>query len=155
MRDSAAGAVERMMPFARQHKIRVEVTGEKGEGVFDSEIFRRVFDNLVSNAINACEPGALVTVNIRSSGSAIRAEVRDPGRGIDPKFHDTIFDQFALADEREAVTKSGSFGVGLAFCKLAVGTHGGRIGLDSKVGCGSTFWFEFPAGPPSPTGSVP
>jgi signal transduction histidine kinase len=69
--------------------------------------------------------------------------VRDTGRGIAPEHHGVIFEKFRQVRESDA--RAGT-GLGLAFCKLAVEAHGGRIGVESERGKGSTFWFTLPAG---------
>jgi signal transduction histidine kinase len=70
-------------------------------------------------------------------------EVRDTGCGIEPEYIGKVFDKFAQVEARKD-HKSYSTGLGLTFCKLAVESHGGAIGVSSEVGQGSTFWFELP-----------
>ncbi len=66
----------------------------------------------------------------------------DTGKGIPQEFHEKVFERFAQVEMREFST-----GLGLTFCKLAVEAHGGRIGVESEAGKGSTLWFELPATP--------
>lgn len=73
----------------------------------------------------------------------MRVSVIDTGLGIPPEYRDKIFEKFGQVEIREHKQKH-STGLGLAFCKLAVEAHGGKIGVDSEVGKGSTFWFELP-----------
>jgi signal transduction histidine kinase len=71
--------------------------------------------------------------------------VRDDGEGISPEHHVRIFETFVqVVDERGAPLRKGT-GLGLAFCRLAVEAHGGRIWVDSLPGQGSTFSFTLPA----------
>ena len=72
--------------------------------------------------------------------------ITDTGSGIAPEYHQKIFEKFAQVDMRN---KRIGTGLGLAFCKLAVETHGGQMGVESQLGHGSTFWFTLPL-PSSP-----
>ena len=63
------------------------------------------------------------------------------GPGIAPEFHLRIFEKFGQV---EAPNNRTGMGPGLTFCKLAAEAHGGRIGVESDVGHGSTFWFTRP-----------
>jgi signal transduction histidine kinase len=77
----------------------------------------------------------------RTGTSGARVTVADRGPGIAPEMHARIFEKFGQA--QPSATRSGS-GLGLTFCKLAVEAHSGRIGVESEVGKGATFWFELP-----------
>jgi signal transduction histidine kinase len=109
----------------------------------DAHLIRRVLQNIIGNALKFTdkETGS-ITVNIESvAEDKVRVSVADNGPGIPPAYREKVFDKFSQA----AAHKQGqvySTGLGLAFCKLAIETHGGRIGLESEVGKGSTFWFE-------------
>ncbi|HEV8658297.1 MAG TPA: ATP-binding protein, partial [Thermoanaerobaculia bacterium] len=69
----------------------------------------------------------------------IRFAIRDTGAGIPPEAFERIFEKFGQLDARKAGT-----GLGLAFCKLAVEAHHGRIKVESTPGTGSTFSFSIP-----------
>lgn len=118
--------------------------------VLDRDTISRVVQNLVSNAVKLTPPGGDVTVAAQAQGNHIRVEVRDHGPGIAAEHHPKIFEKFGQLDTnvRQSVPSSG---LGLYFCKLAVEAHGGRIGVDSEVGRGSTFWFELPVAGPHAT----
>jgi signal transduction histidine kinase len=81
-------------------------------------------------------------VAVRDSEEA-RVSVRDCGPGIPPEYHQRIFEKFGQVQMRDT-ERGASAGLGLTFCKLAVEAHHGRIGVESNVGLGSTFWFTLP-----------
>ncbi|MEI7899608.1 MAG: hybrid sensor histidine kinase/response regulator [bacterium] len=107
----------------------------------DVVLIRRVLQNLLSNALRYTPSGGDVRVTVTSSPSEVRVTVTDAGPGIAPEFHQRIFEKFGQVEDRNSRTGTG---LGLTFCKLAVEAHGGRIGVESKVGQGSTFWFTLP-----------
>ena len=83
-----------------------------------------------------------VTVSARQDDpETIRFAVRDTGKGIPAESFGRIFEKFGQLDSRKVGT-----GLGLAFCKLAVEAHGGRIMVESTLGEGSTFSFILPVG---------
>jgi signal transduction histidine kinase len=75
----------------------------------------------------------------------LRIEVLDRGPGVDESFRPLIFERFTQIDARDARLKGGS-GLGLAISRAIVERHRGRIGLRSREGGGSVFWFELPLG---------
>ncbi len=110
----------------------------------DAGQLRRVFDNLLGNAIAFSSKGSKVTVRIRRAGSDCqRVEVQDHGPGIAPKHHKRVWNRFYRIDT-EPSTHMGS-GLGLAIVKEIVEAHGGQVRLESAPGEGSTFSFTVPA----------
>ncbi|MCJ7524681.1 MAG: hybrid sensor histidine kinase/response regulator [Candidatus Aminicenantes bacterium] len=111
----------------------------------DLRLIRRVVQNLIGNALKFTDKQkGIIAVSIESAaGGKVRVAVADNGPGIPLEYRERIFDKFCQV----AARKQGqmySTGLGLTFCKLAVEAHGGRIGLESEIGKGSTFWFELP-----------
>jgi two-component system sensor histidine kinase/response regulator len=103
----------------------------------DVGLIRRVLQNLLSNALKVTPAGGDVRIVITPSRSEVRVAVTDTGPGISPEYHQRIFEKFGQVEDR---TSRLGTGLGLAFCKLAIEAHGGRIGVESEVGKGSTFW---------------
>jgi len=97
--------------------------------VADEDLLRRSLANLVENAIRHAPPGSAVTVAGRRDGDAIELRVSDGGGGIAPELREKIFDPFVQAGAKTSVSRSGR-GLGLAFCRLAVSAHGGRIWIE-------------------------
>ena len=107
----------------------------------DVGLIRRVLQNLLSNALKYTPAGGDVRIVVTPSPSEIRVAVTDAGPGIAPEYHQRIFEKFGQVEDRK--NRLGT-GLGLTFCKLAVEAHGGRIGVESEVGKGSTFWLALP-----------
>lgn len=111
----------------------------------DLRMIRRVIANLVGNAAKFSPKGERVIVTVQNDDGRAVVRVSDRGPGIPAEHHARIFEKFGQVEEGslKAVRSSG---LGLTFCRLAVEAHGGRIGVESAPGAGSTFWFEVPAG---------
>jgi signal transduction histidine kinase/CheY-like chemotaxis protein/HPt (histidine-containing phosphotransfer) domain-containing protein len=113
----------------------------------DSVRLGQIFSNLISNAIKFSENGE-IAISCRLSDKQPRSgettelliEVHDPGIGIAEEHIDNIFENFSQADE-SSTRQHGGTGLGLAICKELVILMGGRIGVRSHPGKGSTFWF--------------
>lgn len=108
---------------------------------------RRVFYNLVENAIKYTPAGGKVELLLRPGPktNTNRLLVRDTGPGIAPEHLAHIFERFYRADA--STPRSGSSrgsGLGLAIAKSIVESHGGEIGASSQVGTGTTFWIDLP-----------
>jgi len=108
----------------------------------DPGLLQRVVANLVSNALKHTPEATPIRIAVRRSGEHARLEVQDEGPGIPGKHRELIFEKFGQV--RSGARRRRSPGLGLAYCKLVVEAHGGRIGVDSELGVGSTFWLELP-----------
>jgi len=118
----------------------------------DRRLIERVVANLFNNAIRHTPTGGGITVQLGShtAHGCFWLRVRDTGEGIAREYLERVFDKFEQVRlKREGVTV-GSSGLGLAFCKMVVEAHGGRIWAESEgVGKGSTFGLELPLSGPS------
>ena len=106
---------------------------------------RQVLTNLVGNAIKFSDHGQIVvratTTGTTPEATTFRFEVSDTGMGISPEGQRQLFQAFAQVDS-SATRRQGGTGLGLAISKQLVEMMGGKIGLTSSLGSGSTFWFS-------------
>jgi PAS domain S-box-containing protein len=101
----------------------------------------QVLNNLISNAVKFAAHGGRVEVRLRQQGDRLRCEVEDTGAGIAPEDVAKLFQRFS---QLKSGIKAGGTGLGLSISKAIVEAHGGRIGVESTPGVGSTFWFTLP-----------
>lgn len=104
----------------------------------DPQRVEQVLLNLLSNAIK-CTTIGFVSLSYRIEGDFVKVEVTDTGVGIPPEKQASIFERFVKLDDFRQGT-----GLGLTICKMIIEKLGGEIGVRSKVGAGSTFWFTLP-----------
>ena len=117
--------------------------------IVDRDVVSRVLQNLLGNALKFTPATGAITVEVEANDDMVRVAVSDTGPGIPREYRERVFEKFGQVD---AVLRGQRFstGLGLTFCRLAVEAHGGRIGVDSEVGRGSTFWFVLPRNGPTP-----
>lgn len=132
--------------LAQQKRVRVVFHSDKRYRVLvDQDILKRVFINLLHNAIKYSPTGGEVTISsTRHDPDVIRVEIRDQGEGIDPDFLPYIFDKYTQDNPRPSGGLP-STGLGLTFCRLAVESMGGGIGVNPAPDTGTVFWFTVPA----------
>ncbi|MBA3725333.1 MAG: response regulator [Armatimonadetes bacterium] len=111
----------------------------------DEDTLRRTLVNLVGNAIKFTPTGGTVTVAVRHGGdrASLVFSVHDTGKGIPAEAFERIFEKFGQVESRQG-GRMMSTGLGLTFCKLAVESHGGNIGVESVPDEGSVFSFTIP-----------
>lgn len=137
-------AVERVPAEWRQKRsIVIDAAPQLPPAAADADALGRVFDNLLSNACKYSGDGARITVAIRSSGDRIACSVADEGIGIDSADMKRIFDVFYRGAAARSLSVSGT-GLGLPICKRIVEMLGGRIGVTSAPGVGTTMTVELP-----------
>ncbi len=102
----------------------------------DSDMIRRVLINLVENAVKYTPVRGRVTIAAAVDNEGVVLSVSDTGPGIPPTDQTRVFGMFTRL-QRDRGAKG--LGLGLAFCRLAVQAHGGRIWVESEPGAGSTF----------------
>ncbi len=109
----------------------------------DPQRVRQVMVNLVNNAIKFTPEGGAIDVRLRPCGDVVLCEVEDTGIGIAESDIAKLFIPFTQLDMSNT-RRAGGTGLGLSITKSLIDAHGGRIGVRSEPGVGSTFWFELP-----------
>ena len=129
-----------------QTTARTEVADDAPVFHADKTLVRRVLANLVQNAITHSPVPVTVVLGARRDPAGIVLTVQDNGPGIPEEYQDLVFQKFEQVHTPHA-PRVRSSGLGLAFCRVAVESHGGRIWVRSKEGEGSTFFILLPLAP--------
>ena len=131
-------------PLAAEKNLTLKVTVPRdlplGRG--DERRITQVLLNLVGNAIKFTDTGT-VSIEVKAPDGMFAVSVSDTGPGIAEVDQQKIFEEFQQADT-SSTRKKGGTGLGLAISKKITEMHGGRIGVESSLGQGSTFWFALP-----------
>ena len=138
-----AAVTVRAQTEQRRHRLDLEVPDEPLTVTADHVRVRQVLLNLLSNAIKFTPEGGHLRIVGRPDNGGARIEVIDTGIGIARSDQAKLFREFVQLDASASRHYEGT-GLGLALCKRLVELHGGRIGVESDPGRGSTFWFTLP-----------
>jgi signal transduction histidine kinase/DNA-binding response OmpR family regulator len=141
---------EMLAPKAEERKLDLVLQfphGEPRHFIGDAGRIRQVLTNLVGNAVKFSARGS-VLIAVQCQGqdghqARMHISVQDNGPGIPPDKLDLLFEKFSQVDA-SATRKYGGTGLGLAISKHLVELMGGSIGVESRLGQGSTFWFTLP-----------
>jgi PAS domain S-box-containing protein len=107
----------------------------------DPTQLRRVFENLIINALKHNPPGLSLTLKAMVEASMLRCTVEDNGVGINQEQAEHLFDLYFRGANARHLT---GIGLGLYLCRQIITAHGGQIGVVSAPGAGATFWFTLP-----------
>ena len=113
----------------------------------DAALLTRVVSNLIQNALVHSSRAVKIRIGARAQDGGALITVEDDGPGIPPEYREVIFRKFETVKAPNA-PRVRSSGLGLAFCKLVVDAHGGRIWVQSTEGQGSAFHVQLPLQPP-------
>lgn len=140
--DLVSDSLEQFSEQARQKNVRLEgkISPEVAQVQMDEKRIGRVLANLLTNALRHTPPGGAVEVTVQHSGNDILVMVQDSGEGIHPDDVPYIFEQF-YRGEKSRNRATGGAGLGLAIARGIVEAHGGKIGIESQPGKGTTIWF--------------
>ena len=145
--DLVAQASRTALLYARfsGHRVAAEASDPEGIVNVDAGLVVRTLENLLDNALKYAPSGTVVRLIARASkDGGLSARVEDSGRGIPPEYRERIFEREARLDRDVDVHARSSRGLGLAFCHLAVGAHGGRIWVEDNQPKGNVFCVELP-----------
>ena len=140
-------AIQTLEPQAREKRISIhrELAPVDLHAVGDIDMLYQVVVNLMSNAIKYTPEGGRVTVSADSDhlDRSVHIAVSDTGLGIPPDDLGRVFEKFYRIENYKRVAKG--TGLGLNLCRQIIETlHGGEIGVESRLGLGSKFWFTVP-----------
>jgi signal transduction histidine kinase len=134
---------------SRKIKLRFELSATPAQVWLDVNLFQRLLDNLISNALKFSPAQSTVTVRVEypeleteplAGAVHLRVQIFDEGPGIAPEYRESIFDQSEIvALKRRGVPQ---VGLGLAFCKMIAEAHGGHIFVKPNQPVGSIFTVE-------------
>lgn len=121
------------------------ISAELAEGlpwvIVDADMVRRVLINLTENAVKFTPPEGSIKIGARPDGDWVFMWVEDSGPGIPLEKRSSIFDKFTRLHGQGGPA---GFGFGLAYCRLAIEGHGGRIWIEDASGSGARFIFTLP-----------
>ena len=136
-------AVETMQQDAPESVSLSAATNGAAEAIGDRDRIEQVLVNLIDNAVKYSPEGGEVIVRTVPAAAIVRVEVADQGIGIAPAEQDAVFEKFYRGDPQHLAVPGGT-GLGLYICRELVQRMGGSIGVRSRPGEGSTFWFDLP-----------
>jgi len=152
LEQSIQGTVQMLdlMAQQKQIQIRTEIDREGRHAFLDEARFKQVLFNFLSNALKFTPSRGNITVRVLAEAERFfRLEVQDNGIGISQKDQQLLFQEFHQLDAGVAKQFQGA-GLGLALTKRIVEAQGGRVGVTSEVGVGSTFFALLPRGKTEP-----
>jgi len=147
-----AATADRIRPVAERREVAVRVLPGPSDEIrvrADAERIGQALLNLAHNAVKYSHRGGEVRIGWAEAGRRVRFSVSDDGVGVAAAHRSRIFERFYKVDRsrargRDEPATGGSAGLGLSIVRHLAEAHGGRVGLESEEGVGSTFWIELP-----------
>ncbi len=137
-------SVETLRQSANEKKIKMNVNVAHLPKIsFDATRIKQVLDNLINNAIKFTSENGIVNIHVEKKGEHILISVNDNGIGISKENQQHLFKPFSQVSASYQLKQKGT-GLGLVIAKGIIEQHGGKIGVNSEEGKGSTFWFTLP-----------
>ena len=136
-------AVETVIPILenKNQEISMSISANLPEIWVDADMIQRVLTNLLENAVKFSPPGSKIYIGAHSGEKHVLTWVQDTGPGIPLSEHARIFDKFTRLHGKGGPK---GLGLGLAYCRLAVESHGGRIWIEDGPVTGACFKFTLP-----------
>jgi len=150
-----AGAIEANRAYAEKFGVSIHLESGLPDVIVEADADRltQVLTNLLSNAAKFSPKGQAVTVAVQRKGPTIRVSVADKGPGIPEDFRPNIFNKFAQADTSDTRQKGGT-GLGLSISKALIERMAGRLGFETALNAGTTFFFDLPEAHRKPSGDT-
>jgi len=146
---SLTEVINQLKPMASNKSLQLAMELEESLPMVlaDSQRFRQVVINMVSNALKFTEKGCvIIQCSLLERYDMVRVSVSDTGIGISPAALDYIFEAFRQADG-STTRRFGGTGLGLTIARKLIELQGGEVSVESVVGQGSTFSFTLPVVP--------
>ena len=143
--DLVSDTLESFSQLARQQEITLEgqVESDVDPVFMDTQAIGRVFNNLISNALQHTSSGGRISLWVRRTALGAEVTVSDTGEGIRPQDIPHVFERF-YRGEKSRNRRTGGAGLGLAIASGIVSAHGGDIHVESQLGKGTQFTFHLP-----------
>lgn len=142
--DIVLSAVEDCQKLADEKNIKIQSNVEPNLLVFANRaLLEQALINLINNALKYSAPDSEIQIRAEQEADELCIHIQDQGCGIDPKYHDRLFERFFRVDKARS-RELGGTGLGLAIVKHIAKVHGGNISVSSRVGKGSTFTIHLP-----------
>jgi len=130
---------------SRSQKVKTNLSASQPSVWVDADMILRVMINLLENAAKFSPVSGDIIVSTNKEDGWVKVSVKDNGPGIPVLDRERIFGKFTRLRGKD---KTAGLGIGLAFCRLAVEGHGGKIWVESENNVGSTFFFTLPIAAP-------
>jgi two-component system sensor histidine kinase VicK len=134
-------AVHRLVAHDKDLELDLDLPPQVVTANLNADLFGRVVDNLVSNALKFTPAGGRVTVGLREQAGRVRLTVQDTGIGIPETLQAGLFEKFS-SSARTGVGGEASTGLGMFISQQLVEQHRGKIWVESQAGAGTCFFIE-------------
>jgi signal transduction histidine kinase len=129
--------------LAEEVRKQITVTGEKVNGFWDARAFRRVIENLVSNAVKYGREDGPIVLKVQETHGRVFLSVHNEGEPIPVQERELLFDSFQRSPLGKKTDHPG-WGLGLAYCRQVAESHAGSIAIESSLDHGTTFTVDVP-----------
>ncbi|MGH2841730.1 MAG: hybrid sensor histidine kinase/response regulator, partial [Solirubrobacteraceae bacterium] len=147
LRATVEEVAELMQPrlLDKRQQLVVDIREPRPPALVDPARVRQIVTNLVTNAHQYTGEGGTITIHLEGDARTTRIAVADTGHGMSPHEVERVFERFFRGESDER--RGPGTGLGLSIVKSLVDMHGGTIGVDSRLGAGTTFSVGLPAAP--------